>query len=1070
MADEKPYNISIETKAQLAELQKLLTELRAINAEIAKMNGLTFSSINASVSELAKAGKELSSALVSLPKTMDTIADDVKKIGEESKKAGEDLNGLKTTAQGVFMELGAQITDFAVNKLKQIPAAIMSSIEAFGQQEMAVQKLAAAIRSQGGNVSEILPIYESLAGEMQRLTTYGDEEVLALQSTATAMGVTSEQMDLCIKGAIGLSNVFGIGLNEAVRAAATVVQGKTDKLNEMIPALSKCKSETEKYAIAEKAMKDGFAQAKAEAESTSGKLKQAANAWGDLAEVAGETFAPVAVEVAGALKSVCEWLSKNSEITQIFIGGLTSLAVGFAFSKIGGLANVASLFKLVASGMTGAKMASDALNVSLKANPLGIAMTAISGFTLLISKLNEAEQNRYESNIKKSKDYRDALDEEISTLKKWGASEEYNTKRTAEIQEEIENLKQERTKYEDSHGETHFRQYGSPYKSYSKEEQAEIDNYNAKIEKLEETFKAYSDKKGLAEIYSKQHAAALEAEKKILAESEKEMRAAKSEADALIVIKEKLAETEKEVSRLMAEQKSGAWADKDREANANRLRQAKLELVELGKKELEQILKIDALEYESKKAAELNKQRDLERQIAEAILKGNSEKAKSLKLELEKSKAQENEYSTISSYIAERKAEIKTEEDLKRVKEEAERYADATLKLERQKSESDRFLAEKAEKTKETQRSLETDILRLRAAGNEAGAKELEQQLRISQIESEIFENTRKEGMGVEKLMKLSEDAKKNAAERYKLEKEITDEAERQNLAKDNQAKIEDILLTNKIEQLKAEGKLAEAQSLEDERSIKRTLSGMKGLSEEQKKSLAETMRQTNAYREQQQNKSAAGDARTPGTGSTAASFLSTSSSLSKTGGKEDGRPATVSEKSAGYYDEWKAAGGSRSGISWTDFRKQKQAQESKQSNGKKQPSSSAYSSQSVSILDSIEERSWAMANGVVFKDNNPPKTATPNVGGAVNDASKSTSNDFRTRQTLKPAETSLKKKAALPTLNNKLDSMGVKSEETTENNSAQSLGDIAASVRTLCEDIKSLKTTVTALAEKRNK
>ena len=1062
MADEKPYNISIETKAQLAELQKLLTELRAINAEIAKMNGLTFSSINASVSELAKAGKELSSALVSLPKTMDTIADDVKKIGEESKKAGEDLNGLKTTAQGVFMELGAQITDFAVNKLKQIPAAIMSSIEAFGQQEMAVQKLAAAIRSQGGNVSEILPIYESLAGEMQRLTTYGDEEVLALQSTATAMGVTSEQMDLCIKGAIGLSNVFGIGLNEAVRAAATVVHGKTDKLNEMIPALSKCKSETEKYALAEKAMKDGFAQARAEAESTTGRLKQAANAWGDLAEVAGETFAPVAVEVAGALKSVCEWLSKNSEITQIFIGGLTSLAVGFAFSKIGGLANVASLFKLVAGGMTGAKMASDALNVSLKANPLGIAMTAISGLGLIISSVKKSSEDLYNKNIEKSKEYRDSLDEEIAELEKWGVSVENNKKRTAEIKAEIAKLNAKNMNLIPK----------ASIGGFQKMSDSNLEIYQnniAKIESLKKVLEAYSDVEGLGAKNTKQHAAALEAEKKILAESEKEMRAAKSEAEALKVIKEKLAETEKEVSRLMAEQKSGAWADKDREANAYRLRQAKLELVELGKKELEQILKIAASEYESKKAAELNKQRDLERQIAEAILKGNSEKAKSLKLELEKSKAQENEYSTISSYIAERKAEIKTEEDLKRVKEEAERYADATLKLERQKSESDRFLAEKAEKTKETQRSLETDILRLRAAGNEAGAKELEQQLRISQIESEIFENTRKEGMGVEKLKKLSEDAKKDAAERYKLEKEITDEAECQNLAKDNQAKIEDILLTHKIEQLKAEGKLAEAQSLEDERSIKRTLSGMKGLSEEQKKSLAETMRQTNAYREQQQNKSAAGDARTPGTGSTAASSLRTSSPP-KTGGKEDGRPATVSEKSAGYYDEWKAAGGSRSGISWTDFRKQKQAQESKQSNEKKQPSSSAYSSQSVSILDNIEERSWAMANGVVFKDNNPPKTATPNVGGAVNAASKSASNDFRTRQTLKPAETSLKKKAALPTLNNKLDSMGVKSEETTENNSAQSLGDIAASVRTLCEDIKSLKTTVTALAEKRNK
>ena len=1008
MAEEK-FNIEVAVKAQLEELKKVESALGEINY----------------------------------------------KVKEYSKQA----SSVEKVWTGAMMNIGAQISNLAM----KLPNLATATIEAFGKQEMAVLKLSSAIRSQGGNVSEILPIYESLAGEMQRLTTYGDEEVLALQSTATAMGVTSEQMDLCIKGAIGLSNVFGIGLNEAVRAAATVVQGKTDKLNEMIPALSKCKSETEKYALAEKAMRDGFAQAKAEAESTSGRLKQAANAWGDLAEVAGETFAPVAIEVAGALKSVCEWFTRNSELTQILIGSLTSLAVGFAFSKIGGLANVASLFKLVASGMTGAKTASDALNVSLKANPLGIAMTAISGLGLIISSVSKSSEDLYNKNIEKSKEYRDSLDEEIAELEKWGVSVENNKKRTAEIKAEIAKLNAENMNLIPK----------ASIGGFQKVSDSNLEIYQnniAKIESLKKVLEAYSDVEGLGAKNTKQHAAALEAEKKILAESEKEMRAAKSEAEALKVIKEKLAETEKEVSRLTAEQKSGAWADKDREANANRLRQARLELVELGKKELEQNLKIAASKYDSLKTAELNKQRDLERQIAGAILGGNSEKAKSLKLELEESKIQESKYSTISSYIAERKAEIKTEEDLKRVKAEAARHANTTLALERQKSESDRFLAEKAEKTKETQRSLETDILRLRAAGNEAGAKELEQQLRISQMASEIFENSRKEGMSREKLSKLSEDAKKDAAERYKLEKEITDEAERQNLAKDNQAKIEDILLTNKIEQLKAEGKLAEAQSLEDERSIKRTLSGMKGLSEEQKKSLAETMRQTNAYREQQQNKSAAGDARTPGTGSTAASFLSTSSSLSKIGGKEDGRPATVSEKSAGYYDEWKAAGGSRSGISWTDFRKQKQAQESKQSNGKKQPSSSAYSSQSVSILDSIEERSWAMANGVVFKDNNPPKTATPNVGGAVNDASKSASNDFRTRQTLKPAETSLKKKAALPTLNNKLDSMGVKSEETTENNSAQSLGDIAASVRTLCEDIKSLKTTVTALAEKRNK
>lgn len=67
MADEKPYNISIETQAQIAELQKLLAELKSINVEIAKLNGLTFDALNASVSELIKTGRELSSALTPFP-------------------------------------------------------------------------------------------------------------------------------------------------------------------------------------------------------------------------------------------------------------------------------------------------------------------------------------------------------------------------------------------------------------------------------------------------------------------------------------------------------------------------------------------------------------------------------------------------------------------------------------------------------------------------------------------------------------------------------------------------------------------------------------------------------------------------------------------------------------------------------------------------------------------------------------------------------------------------------------------------------------------------------------------
>lgn len=228
--------------------------------------------------------------------------------------------------------------------------------------------------------------------------------------------------------------------------------------------------------------------------------------------------------------------------------------------------------------------------------------------------------------------------------------------------------------------------------------------------------------------------------------------------------------------------------------------------------------------------------------LAGARLRGNTAEAKSLELELEGAKTQRRKLDIITSYIDARKSEIKSAEDLNRIQAEAARYANATLEAERQRAESEKWLAGEIEKNKTAQRDMELEILRLRASGDEVGARELEERLRISQIASEIFETTRREGMSREELGRLQASANEQAREKYELEKSITDEAERQNLAKDAQAKIEDILLTNKIEQLKAEGKLTEARELEREREIKRTLAGMKGLSEADRESIASTI------------------------------------------------------------------------------------------------------------------------------------------------------------------------------------------------------------------------------------
>lgn len=171
-----------------------------------------------------KSEKKMAGEKFNIEVAVNAQLESLNKIQDAIGELNQKLNGLSEGASdvnkvwsGAMYNIGAKMSDLAL----KFPSFATAAIQAFGQQEAAVQKLAAAIRSQGGNVSEVLPIMSSFASEIQRITIYGDEQVLSMQSMATAMGVSADQMNLCIQGAIGLTNVYGIGLNEAVRAAAS---------------------------------------------------------------------------------------------------------------------------------------------------------------------------------------------------------------------------------------------------------------------------------------------------------------------------------------------------------------------------------------------------------------------------------------------------------------------------------------------------------------------------------------------------------------------------------------------------------------------------------------------------------------------------------------------------------------------------------------------------------------------------------------------------------------------------------------------------------------------------------
>lgn len=1045
MADNS-YNISIETKAQLEEIQRLLEELRAINAEISKINGQTFSAVNASAAELSNTGKALANAVQEQRKAFEEVSKSSQKASEalektkkSSKELKNEVDGTKNVIQGFYLELGA----IGAHLATKLPSAFTASIKAFGEQELATQKLAAAIRSHGGNVSKVLPIMQEFASQMQEITTYGDEQILAMQSMATSMGVSGDQMESVIKSAIGLSTALNMDVMTAVKAASAAIQGKTTMLQEYIPSLSKCKTEEEKLAKVQELSTSGFMQAKAEADTLNGKLKQAANAWGDVAEVVGGTFAPVIKDVAAILKFVCGLITENETGARILTGTLASLAVGFAFTKIGGLSSVYAMFKQVESGISTAKAASDGLNASLRANPLGLAATAVSAFVLLVSHLRESEKARYAENIKDSEDYRKSIEAEIEDLKAWGATEDANKKRVQEIRAEIEKLNREQA----SLGTT----YANPTRGftsnmtltyYTPEEQKRIDNIKAKIETLNQALNSYSDVKKYAEIAEKVHAEALKKSNEILEKSRLEIQALTSATKALEISKIEYAKIENEIFDLETAFANNEIGDKVRVASANQLSNARKKLFELGKDIIAQEIQINDGRLDKIKTDLTKRRYDIEAQIAAARIRGERDNVASLKTDLERVAMAQRWNDLVSSYINSQKSEIKNAEDLERIRAEAYKNAKAILESEKSLAAEEKWLNEYLENTKTRQSELELEILRSRASGNESLAKEQEKSLRISQLTSEIFESTRKEGMSRKELESLQENARRQAEERFNLEKSVTDEIQRQNLAKNAQAKIEDILITNKIEQLKAEGKIAEAKELEHEREIKRTLAGLEGVSDENKKRLAKTMRQTNDYRERQETSRDSGRSPQGYSGSGTGGY-SSGTGRGATAPKKPRLPATLSDKNIDLYNEWKEAGGEKgTGKQWMDYRDSRNAPQ------KRNPKVGA---QARGFLRAAENTAGNVAG------------ISPMVGGALQAAAQSVPQTPQAKSPTTPNKPEPPKPAASAALNNKLESMGVKSAGKDE-----SVSKINDTLKGINDTLKDIKSTVSSLGEKK--
>jgi len=260
------------------------------------------------------------------------ITQGVKDIHTQIKNTSEQFQKDITRSLG---DLGFMLNTINTG-FQMIGGSISPLIAASNQQETATNSLKAALTTLKQATDGNIKSYQQFATLMQNTANVGDEVVLGMLSLATSMGIVENKRKDAVKGAIGLSKAYGIDLQTALKGIALAYEGEYSLLSRQLPALRAAQTETEKLAVLQKAMADGFDIASAQAKTGAGAIEQLKNQFSDLQETLGDL-------VKGTLRPFVEWLNTVFSILNKHRGVVIGIGIVMALLTTAIIANTIAL-------------------------------------------------------------------------------------------------------------------------------------------------------------------------------------------------------------------------------------------------------------------------------------------------------------------------------------------------------------------------------------------------------------------------------------------------------------------------------------------------------------------------------------------------------------------------------------------------------------------------------------------------------------------------------------------------------------------------------------------------------
>ena len=267
----------------------------------------------------------MAEAMNKFEKSTQRLAESTKSAAKHSARFGNESRKMRLTTEGLRFQLGRLrntllLVTFAYQGIKRV---IVPAIKAAFEQEKQEKKLQTALKNTMSGYIGATQELIAYAAELQKLTTFGDEEIISLMALGGTFKLTAEQIKKVVPRILdmtvamqkmGKAEADSQAIGIAVYKALVGQMGVLSRYGVVIDDATMKSKDFNKILLAMDGNFKGLAE---EIRTTSvGALKVFGNAWSDLMEQIGEKLATDTGLLTVFLKAVValtEYLKVNTQ-------------------------------------------------------------------------------------------------------------------------------------------------------------------------------------------------------------------------------------------------------------------------------------------------------------------------------------------------------------------------------------------------------------------------------------------------------------------------------------------------------------------------------------------------------------------------------------------------------------------------------------------------------------------------------------------------------------------------------------------------------------------------------------